>query len=485
MSSDQTSTIYALNVNLFAFSLQSGVNADTQKTINVTPEIFKQKYEQLIQNYADTFGSINPLPELRKEFPASHQYELLNANKQGRQFHSFASQTQNPLALKPLYRLILYPQKISDSYALLINVFRPQSAGFDAVSLDEIPTFNPNQCLRWGNDENLIGETYLITAFLAEAKPSHPEALKLPAEEILKKLFNDRCPDFYQADKFLDSYILEFGSPKRSQTRYLVLFYFAESTCDRFKNIYWDLPELFLYYHKITHVFQMSRQYAEQLDKLISEKIESQLPSFDNTNPPSETLDLEDLKTKLKTLLKTAPKYTWELRQLENALNTIEINTGNYQRTLKRLQNQVGDRLDLFHQFARRESKTFQLQIQADLNYAKPGSQLLDQAIASIRGIVEIEQVESDRSLERTIEILAAGLGAGGIVASAVSGHIDKPLVIKIPQAGDRIHPGVSSLLFSFLFALVLGGVVGLINGKFRVNGTIAKIFNYILGHSK
>jgi len=456
MSSDQISPIYALNVNLFAFSLQSGVNADTQKTINVTPEIFKQKYEQLIQNYADTFGSVNPLPELRQEFPASHQYDLLKiGNKQGRQFRSFSSQVKNPLASKPL-RLTLYPQKISDSYALLINVFRPQSAGFDAVSLDEIPTFNPNQGLSWGNDENLIGETYLITAFLSEAKPSHPEALKLPAEEILKKLFNGYCPGFYQADKFLDSYILEFGSPKRSQTRYLVLFYFAESTCDRFKNIYWDLPELFLYYHKITHVFQMSRQYAEQLDKLIREEIESQLPSFNNTTTASETLDLEDLKIKLKNLLKTAPQYTWELRQLENALNTIEINTGNYQRTLKRLQNQVGDRLDLFHQFARRESKTFQLQIQADLNYAKPGSQLLDQAIASIRGIVEIEQVESDRDLQTLITAVGVGIGASGVAATA------SPYILE-PKAKEKEY---SNLPLSLLFSLVVGVIGGAIAVK-------------------
>ena len=44
------------------------------------------------------------------------------------------------------------------------------------------------------------------------------------------------------------------------------------------------------------------------------------------------------------------------------------------------------------------------MQIQADLNYSKPGSQLLDQAISSIRGLVDIDQAESDRTLQQILQ---------------------------------------------------------------------------------
>lgn len=272
------------------------------------------------------------------------------------------------------------------------------------------------------------------------------------------------CPDFYQADTFLDSYIVEFSRPKTYQNRYLVLFYFAEATSEQLKKIYFDLPELFLYYHKITKVFQESREFADELDKLIIEEIEtkSKLP---------ESLDLDGLKHQLKDILKTVPKYTLKFRDLEDSLNTLNIHTRNYQLTLKRLQAQANDPLDLFNRFAERESQTFQLQIQADLNYSKPGAQLLDQAIASIRGLVEIDQAEndreaaknekkSDRKLENTIQSVGTGIGVGigfaGIFASSYPLLVDKPIHLPSPQY-TALHPFVISVTLS----CILGGGLG------------------------
>ena len=88
-------------------------------------------------------------------------------------------------------------------------------------------------------------------------------------------------------------------------------------------------------------------------------------------------------------------------------------------------------------------------------------------------GIVDIEQAECDRSLERKIEILGAGLGAGGIVVSAVSAYIETPLVFRIPQTGDRLHPAIASLLWSLLAVVIVAGVVGLINGTWKINGRL------------
>ncbi len=453
--SDTSDVIYsALNVSLFAFILQSGTDSDTQTSIDVKPEEFKAKYEQLLK----AFDFIHePFPELRKDFPNSTKYELLDVEKTGKQFFSFSSheKNQNPDQPKPLYRLLLYPQKISDSYTLLINSFRPESPGFDGVNLTEIPKFNPNQCLTLADDQYFMGQTFLITAYLNIAKPDKSETLISYAEKLLKALFSNAYPDFYEVDKFLDTYILEFSKPRTDQTRVLVLFYFSDSTSKQLQKIYFDLPELFLYYHKITHIFQMSRLSYAELDNLIQSQIisKSELP---------EPLDLEILKKNLKELLKTAPQYAKQFRKLEYAENTVNIHRKNYQQALQRLQKAINDDIEFFNRFTERESQIFALQIQADLNYSKPGAQLLDQAIASIRGLVEIEQAESDRSLENTIQILGAGLGAGGIVASAISGHITTPL---IPNFKHSLHPGVLTLILSVLAALLVGGCVGWVNG--------------------
>ncbi|MBD2441661.1 hypothetical protein H6G25_00175 [Dolichospermum sp. FACHB-1091] len=46
---------------------------------------------------------------------------------------------------------------------------------------------------------------------------------------------------------------------------------------------------------------------------------------------------------------------------------------------------------------------------------------MLDQAVNSIRGIVEIEQAKSDRSLERTVQVLGIGFGGGSIVSVVIN----------------------------------------------------------------
>ncbi|MDB9513754.1 hypothetical protein PN499_21385 [Kamptonema animale CS-326] len=492
MSNEFEPVYYALNVSLFAFTLQSGSYLDSQELINESPHNFKHKYEKLLKdNFSSKLDFSKPFPELREDFPRSDNYDLLDSPKKGkRQYFLRSSQetNQNPIQPKPLYRLLVYPQKLSDSYALLINFYRPQAEGFDSVKLSEVGEFNPNKCLTLKKDPHFIGETLLITAFLSQSKPNKAEELRTNAEDLLKQLLGS-CPDFYQADNFLDSYILEFSQPKILQTRYLVLFYFAESTPKQLQEIYWDLPELFLYYHKITKVFQQSRKYADELDKLIREEIESKskLP---------ESLDLEVLKNRLKDILKTVPTYTLKVRNLEDTLNTINIHIRNYELILKRLQVEVSNSLDLFSRFAERESQTFQLQIQADLNYAKPGSQLLDQAISSIRGLVEIDQAESDRAselrekerdrqlqqtlqaneikekerdreLENTIQAVGTGIGVGigfaGILASSYP-LIEKPWDFPSPQHPLLApHPFIIAITISCLFGGGLGWLAWLL----------------------
>ncbi|MEG4863633.1 MULTISPECIES: hypothetical protein [unclassified Microcoleus] len=105
-----------------------------------------------------------------------------------------------------------------------------------------------------------------------------------------------------------------------------------------------------------------------------------------------------------------------------------------------------------------------------DLGYFKHGTDLIKIAVDLVAGIVDIEQAEIDRSLERTIQIWGTGLGAGGLVVSAVSGYIETPVVFRIPQKGDVLHPAVASLLLSLLVVILVSGLMGWINGAWKIN---------------
>jgi len=72
--------------------------------------------------------------------------------------------------------------------------------------------------------------------------------------------------------------------------------------------------------------------------------------------------------------------------------------------------------------------------------------------------MAEIDQAESDRRLERTIQVIGVGLGTGAIFASS-SGHIDVPFTLKPTGKLETIHPVILVLIFSTLTTLLAGGI--------------------------
>ncbi|WP_377480989.1 MAG: hypothetical protein P2A85_13760 [Microcoleus anatoxicus] len=116
-------------------------------------------------------------------------------------------------------------------------------------------------------------------------------------------------------------------------------------------------------------------------------------------------------------------------------------------------------------------------QIAGDLGYFHHGTNLIDQAIASIRGIVEIEQARSDRTnqialrnsedkekdrddrLQSTVQAIGVGLAAGGIAASSGTDKVFETVQnYKIPIL-MQLHPFLFSFALSFAIALFAASI--------------------------
>ena len=176
--------------------------------------------------------------------------------------------------------------------------------------------------------------------------------------------------------------------------------------------------------------------------------------------PSESTKRLKQLKEWLTELSQTAFDYANHLRDLELHRTAIETNNKNYQfwlNQLKAMTLEKEDNLELWQQFITHKSEKFIEQINTDLSYLLPSQQLFQQMIDTIRGIVETEQAERDRSLEKTIQIIGVGLGAGAIVSGVVTQHIDKPFA---PLSfNNPPHPLVLSLFWSVLATLCFGAL--------------------------
>lgn len=382
--------------------------------------------------------------------------------------------------------------RIDDSEGIFAKIGSPETdENKDLEVATALTQFNVNNLLVADSHENWLGQTFLIT-YKSETyqQPSDNDFRKV-ADECLKHLFPEVSvrPPFYRATELFDSPMFEYSSPK-SQLQVFV-YLVDDDIEEKLGKIIQPLFELFYHRHKITKAFIDSRrnydllkeryleieQTIENLEAKITEVSRIEL-STGVDSPQSINIDesLKYLKIKLKELLRESLNYERALECLEDFNNTINIHVYNYQERLL----QIGDKLELqtddltsFKFFIDRTCRYFQEQIKGDLGYFKHGTDLIKIAVELVGGIVDIEQAECDRSLERTIQILGTGLGAGGIMVSAVSAYVERPIVFRIPQKGDVLHPAVASLLWSLLAVVIVAGVVGLINGTWKINGRL------------
>ncbi|MFP4009446.1 MAG: hypothetical protein ACLFV6_15805 [Spirulinaceae cyanobacterium] len=487
MSDAAPRKIYAPSIHWFSYQLYEGLSDNPEALKDITPQWVEKRYQAIF----GAFG-LSASVSIRTDRPSS-KFHLINSDE-------ILDFTVDELGLEGF----IYPQSIHDSYALHLNIYQPEKIGCDAYEISDLEQFNPQNCLTPQPSSNYgyLGQTLLISAYLDSSPPDNIRDLEDCANQCLVSFFNlknsAQYPKLYRVSNFLGGYLYEYGNPEitlenNSCGHVLIWFLFAENPTLILQKCYFDLPELFLYYHKSVNHYQQSRIFYQKADEL-SSKTEQGLKEFQDqyitTNLTESTLadtELDDLKTLIKTLLKDSLAYSKELRNLEYARNTIAINTSNYQYTLEQMAQSSQNPLTTLQFFRDRESPKFQQQIAADLIYLRQGYNLLDKAIATIRGLVEIDQAQRDRkrleaekerdrqaqenrekqerlekerdrarleaeeNLQDSLQAVGVGIAAGAIVAST-SGLITQPW--EFPNR-DRIllppHPFLIALVGSVL----------------------------------
>jgi len=425
------------------------------------------------------------------------------------------------LHLKKIYTLdnqtlkfegFAYPLRIHDTYSLALNIRRPEEEDnkkTDYVNISILEQFNPDNCLSPDYIASSLGQTLVITVWLPEEQrqqyceswqfPDEQQKLrdidfKTLADECLKSFLpaSQKPPKFQHNGQLFGSPIFEYSSPSDGTTNQniLVWLFCTQETDKKLADCYQDLIDLFGYRNKIIQSYKDSRQVYKLLDQDYKQ-IEQEIDKFEKLTKADSLseADLSQLQIQLKTLAKIASIYARLLRDLEEQRHTISINSRNYKETIRRIQQKIGAEYSSFlgqdisfwERFSRKNCRRFQEQIQANLGYCVPGSSLMDQAIASIRGIVEIEQArisrqqeinakeerklleveqtrkkEAEQKLQNSIAAIGTGIAAGSFFASS-SGLITNPW--KMPWDKNHSpypHPFLLSLFLSTLIALAV-----------------------------
>lgn len=441
-------------VDLFVYDLADGIGQNEDK--------ISQNRAQFWQKIHGDKISAPQLEQLKQAETETAEYiELLGDKK----FAAFES---------PLDGYV-YPVKIGDTYA----------AQFDLsgkIESDKEKTFEPKEidCLEWlkqqvisrVNPPATIGQSWLVwgqlTAddqdALATAKNCYSKLNLFPNAKWER--------DLKAEGKFSDANFYELWLPPGDrgnigQNYHVLICLFpynnGQAIGDISKTVaklYVHLMRLFAFRNKVIWAYTQSRQLKADLKQAARtiQQIVTQLPQ--QMNAPK--VDLKKLQQSLVDALTIFSVYANHISRLEEQENIIKTNLKNYKRRLQTIGEKMVNDAEAFKfmaSFSDFAKEKYVWQVAADNRSLSAGLRLLENAIETIEGIIEIERAKSDRTLNVTLGAVGVGIATSGVYASVYAGQI------KPAQNLDVNTVFWSSIGWGFI-AGALGAIFLIIIGK-------------------
>ncbi|MBC6476642.1 MAG: hypothetical protein GDA56_01355 [Hormoscilla sp. GM7CHS1pb] len=347
--------------------------------------------------------------------------------------------------------------RIHDTYATDLTLFYEEGI---------LPIFqlghylNPQNCLLPQNLQASLGQTLVL---FAEPVGEVEDYQLLASECVAQLLQKEKPPQLIARGVLCGSQLFEYDTQESDPSKrcHIWVWFGQKESLDLIQQASGYLLNLLCCRHKILYIEYQSRycnQKARELYSWLEERIK--LPQLND----AVTERVEPLKNLLVELPEKQLRYEHFWRDMEDHKTAIATNLDNYRQLLNSIPANEGDDREFLDKFGNLTESKYQRQIEVELIFLAPGRSLFTQLVATIRGLVEIEtqkflqkQEESDRRLERIIQIWGVGLGVGGIVASS-SEHIDKEL--KESVGIENIHPFAASLSLNVFVTLVVAGIM-------------------------
>ena len=450
--------IYAPNVHLFAYQLRK--ESEHQK------DNLKELFEKG-ENILKQFG-INQTIDVQDK--PGYRVELLAQQTEDDASIFFEKWSDSPITG------IAYPVRIHDTFALALNVRRPekneQGIKTSDVDTDFFKRLHPSDCWMPSQVNASLGQTLLLTLWYTPEKTwqfwnsrKDQKKLRYLADKCLRAFIPDssNTPPFYRSGELFGSPIFEYGIPDglENYCHVLVWVFVTPETDRKLQEEYEKLVDIFGYRHKMSQAYTLSRAVYKVLynsHKEIEEKI-----AIVESLPDDKTLNssnLEQVKKALKRIPRLNFSYVQLIRDLDNYRLPLKINIQNYKREIELIKKKYPQEdLSFIEKFSEENAHIFEEQIQADLDYFANGSDLLEKALDAIRGRVEIEQADRDRNLQITIAVVGVGIGVAGVVSSSYTLAVDKPWAPPSFQHPLPLHPFFSAIIVSCICGGGLGAI--------------------------
>jgi len=346
------------------------------------------------------------------------------------------------------------------------------------IKVADLTRLNPQGCLLPNAIQPSLGQTLLLYAAPAVYNPYR----KL-ADESVKAFVQDKQPasvDFRAEGKLFGSPIFEYDSREDDARQRCHILVWLQDNLQTLKfatsTFNFDLRNLLCSRAKIVFVYGEARKKYRQAQQIVGE-LEKKLPELGAIESEQDRqVKLQKLKELLAEVHTKMLAFAQQVRYLQEDRNTIDTNAENYGEALTRIRGLCisGDNLDFWQRFLDLAENKYQRQIEIDLNYLIASQNLFQQSISTVRGMVEIEQVEldreqmelyqqqedrekkRDRQLENIIFFVGTAIG-GGQIFSAAYPLIKDTRIQWQPDFSLPLHPFAATIIWSLLFGLLFG----------------------------
>lgn len=332
-----------------------------------------------------------------------------------------------------------------------------------------------------------LGKTWMISGYSAEHEP---EAI---AQAIYKEAGLSGGWIQHRKGKFLGVPIFEVGNPPKNlkdfeakDSHFLIIIFPNRELQVQLGGFTRLLLQLFCFRNKIFCAYGKTRQFKEELKESFLEtgKTISIIQTISGNSQELSIQQLKKLQVILNENIKNLYDYAHTLSLLEIHLQTIEVNLFNYEKCLSKISEKalaIGDtNLSFLADFSTIVKQTYCQQIEKDYASLSPGLRVLENSIATIRGIVEINRAQlshrfeerekerdiwerkRDRHLNIAIAAIGFGVGIGGIVASS-SLHLTREANpnIQLPFASGSAHSFFVAVVMSIICGIAAAAIAG------------------------
>lgn len=382
-----------------------------------------------------------------------------------------------------------YPVRLGDTYALQVDYssekilaknaggelkhqsnFAPQSieivSDIRQAILDRINHTQGEQEIA-KDKQGTIGQTWMFLGQLA-AEGQDPEKAAISCYDQLKLVHK---PDWERnvswekgqerKGKLFEATVFELWRPPLqwqhlNQNHHLLICLFphdksVNSIGKEIGELYPHLLRLFCFRNKILWAYSESRKLEAQL-KTEFGKIQNIVECL---HKQIDSRQLEQLRTTLSDTLTTLSIYVTCLNDLYYQGHTIETNLDNYKKRLKMIAKLDGSSdLEFLRKFSVFARDKYLQQVKTDHANLSPGVTLLENAIKTIEGVVQIEQTASERRFNNTIAIAGVGLATSQVASAVILAQTPaskNPLVFQTKAFFGSIGIGVVAIVIAIL----------------------------------